>query len=67
MGTFSKSCDMTAEHIRKAMHTARGRIQGTGGAANLLGIQANTLRARMRKLGIRYGRTALRWEETPVT
>ena len=52
-----------AGHIRKAMRAARGKIQGAGGAADLLGIQPNTLRARMRKLGIPYGRSATRWEE----
>lgn len=52
-----------AEHIRKAMHAARGKIQGADGAAALLGIQPNTLRARMRKLAIAYGRSATRWEE----
>ena len=56
--------DVTAVHIRKAMHAARGKIQGAGGAAELLGLQANTLRARMRKLGIPYGRSATRWEDT---
>ena len=45
------------------MRAARGKVQGTGGAAELLGIQSNTLRARMRKLGISYGRAATRWEE----
>ena len=54
---------INAEHIRKAMRAARGKIQGTGGAAELLGVQANTLRARMRKLGISYGRAATRWED----
>ena len=54
---------VTAAHIRKAMHAARGKIQGAGGAAELLGLQANTLRARMRRLGIPYGRIATRWED----
>jgi len=47
-----------ADHIRVAMLRSYGRIQGSGGAAELLGLQPNTLRARMRKLGIAYGRTA---------
>jgi len=55
----------SAEHIRRAMHRARGKIQGAGGAAEILGVQANTLRARMRKLGICYGRKAQRWEDFP--
>lgn len=51
---------VTAEHIRQAMRTARGKIQGPGGAAELLSVEANTLRARMRALGIPFGRAAAR-------
>lgn len=58
---------INAEHIRKAMRAARGIIQGAGGAAELLGLQANTLRARMRKLGVPYGRAATHWEDCPRT
>ena len=59
---FPKLEAVDAEHIRKAMHVARGRIQGPGGAAELLGLQANTLRHRMRKLGIPFGLASNRWE-----
>jgi transcriptional regulator with GAF, ATPase, and Fis domain len=52
-----------AEHIRKVMRAARGKIQGPGGAAEQLGLQPNTLRARMRKLRIPYGRAAAQWDE----
>ena len=45
-----------AEHIRLALSMAEGRVQGPGGAAAMLGINASTLRARMRKLKIRFGR-----------
>jgi len=58
---------INAEHIRKAMHAARGKIQGAGGAAEILGLQANTLRARMRKLGVPYGRAATRWEDSAAS
>ena len=61
---FPKLSTVNADHIRKAMCLSRGKIKGTGGAAELLGLQDNTLRARMRKLGIPYGRTATRWEDT---
>jgi len=44
------------QHIQTALDMAGGRIQGTGGAAELLEINANTLRHRMRLLGIHYGR-----------
>lgn len=40
--------------IRQALQTADGRIGGPKGAAKLLGINANTLRGRMKKLGIPF-------------
>jgi hydrogenase-4 transcriptional activator len=43
-----------AEHIRRALAATRGRIEGPGGAAALLGINPHTLRARMRKLGVEW-------------
>jgi transcriptional regulator with GAF, ATPase, and Fis domain len=39
-------------HIERALSHCRGRIEGARGAAQLLGINPHTLRARMRKLGI---------------
>jgi transcriptional regulator with GAF, ATPase, and Fis domain len=44
------------QHIQTAMDIANGKIKGKGGAAELLQINANTLRHRMRILGIPYGR-----------
>lgn len=49
--------DVMAAHIRKAMETAGGRVEGRGGAAELLGVKPGTLRHRMRKMGIPFGRT----------
>jgi len=40
--------------IRQALQECNGRISGPKGAAQLLGINHNTLRARMRKLGIPF-------------
>ena len=40
------------EHIEKSLRAAQGRIEGPFGAAATLKINPNTLRARMRKLGI---------------
>lgn len=42
-------------HIGKVLKMARGKIHGPGGAAELLGINPNTLRGRMRHLGILHG------------
>ncbi len=43
-------------HIDKVLKIAKGKIHGPGGAAELLGINPNTLRGRMSKLGMIYGR-----------
>jgi transcriptional regulator with GAF, ATPase, and Fis domain len=43
-------------HIQKILDRTGGKIHGPGGAADLLGINASTLRNRMKKLGIVYGR-----------
>ena len=45
-----------AEHIRKALRRAGGKISGPGGAAEMLGVHPNTLRQRMDKMGIAYKR-----------
>lgn len=50
--------DAMREHIRKTLKKAGGKVQGPGGAADLLGIKPNTLRHRMRKLGIPFGKNA---------
>jgi DNA-binding NtrC family response regulator len=41
-----------ARHIEAALARTRGKIEGRGGAAELLGINPHTLRARMRKLRV---------------
>ena len=48
--------EMTVQHIRRALEMSGGKINGPGGAAQLLGLHPNTLRTRMNKLGIPYGR-----------
>ncbi len=41
-----------ARHIEAALARTRGKIEGPGGAAELLDINPHTLRARMRRLGV---------------
>jgi len=41
-------------HIRLALEQSKGKIHGHGGAAELLGINPNTLRNRMLKLGVPF-------------
>jgi DNA-binding NtrC family response regulator len=43
-------------HIKYALKLAKGKVEGAHGAAELLGINPQTLRARMKKLGVPYGR-----------
>ncbi len=52
--------EMISRHIRQTISMTNGKIHGPGGAAELLGINASTLRARMNKLGINYGKDSKR-------
>lgn len=45
-------------HLEDALVRCGGRIHGPGGAAEQLGINPSTLRSRLRKLGIPFGRAA---------
>jgi transcriptional regulator with GAF, ATPase, and Fis domain len=55
-GTFFTLDQAMARHIEAALVRTHGRVEGEGGAAKLLGINPHTLRARMRKLGLDWGR-----------
>jgi DNA-binding NtrC family response regulator len=46
------------KHIERALMITNGKIHGRGGAGELLGVNPNTLRHRMRKLGIPFGSDA---------
>jgi len=45
---------VTARHIRRVLGMTGGKIHGPGGAGELLGVNPNTLRYRMKKLGIPF-------------
>jgi transcriptional regulator with GAF, ATPase, and Fis domain len=53
---FASLDEMSTRHIRQALEKAGGKIYGPGGAAEILSINPSTLRKRMNKLGISYGR-----------
>jgi len=53
---FATLDQAVARHIETALARTRGRIEGRGGAAALLGVNPHTLRARMRKLGLDWQR-----------
>ena len=44
------------EHLSRVLGLAGGRINGPGGAAELLNINPSTLRQKLRKLGLPFGR-----------
>ncbi len=48
--------EVIVAHVKSVLNKTQGKIHGPGGAAELLGVNANTLRNRMNKLGIAYGR-----------
>jgi transcriptional regulator with GAF, ATPase, and Fis domain len=50
-----------AAHIRKVLEMCNGRVEGDKGAARRLNIHPSTLRKRMKKLNIAFGRKA-NWE-----
>ena len=47
-----------SRHIVRALRMTGGKIEGEGGAADLLGVNPRTLQSRMKKLGIPFGRKA---------
>jgi transcriptional regulator with GAF, ATPase, and Fis domain len=57
--------EMNARYIRQALKKAGGKIYGPGGAAQVLGINPSTLRKRMNKLEIPYGRKS--WRPDSIT
>ena len=48
--------EMSAQHITRILREAKGKVEGSNGAAEMLGVNPSTLRSRMKKLGIKYGR-----------
>jgi transcriptional regulator with GAF, ATPase, and Fis domain len=50
--------NIESQHIRMALEMAGGKVEGEKGAAVILGINPGTLRHRMRKMGILFGRAA---------
>ncbi len=53
-GQLQKLDEVMASHILRALKISSGIIHGPAGAAALLGVNPNTLRSRMEKLGISY-------------
>jgi len=47
---------VTRRHIEMVLRLADGKVNGPDGAAAMLKVHPNTLRKRMQKLGIAFGR-----------
>jgi DNA-binding NtrC family response regulator len=45
-----------SQHIRRVLAQCKGRVEGEKGAAKVLNIHPSTLRKRMKKLGVAFGR-----------
>ena len=56
-GSIHPLDEVMANHIQKALDQANGKVEGKNGAANMLRINPATLRGRMKKLNIAYGRS----------
>ena len=56
MPAHLKLDEVEARHIRQVMEMTGGKIEGKNGAATVLGMNPATLRYRMQKLGISFGR-----------
>ena len=48
--------DISRQHLQKILKLTRGKIHGADGAAAMLKLNPSTLRHRLRKLGITFGR-----------
>ncbi len=51
-GPLATLVEVEREHILKVLEATNGKVEGGGGAADLLGLAPSTLRSRMQKLGI---------------
>ena len=56
IGGYFRLDDVIFKHIEGVLNMTGGKINGPNGAAELLGVHPSTLRNRMKKLGIPYGR-----------
>ncbi|WP_422698838.1 helix-turn-helix domain-containing protein [Desulfosarcina cetonica] len=55
-----------ARHIQKALAVSNGKVEGRGGAAELLQINPRTLRHRMKKIGVPFGRMLKQKNHQPI-
>ncbi len=51
--------EIISQHLSRVLKITNGKINGADGAAALLGVNSSTLRNRMKKLGVSYGRNRM--------
>lgn len=51
--------EVTRHYLQKVLQITGGKVSGQGGAAELLAVNPHTLRSRLRKLGVPFGRGAI--------
>ncbi len=56
MENFPTLEEAVSSHIRQAMQITKGKIEGSVGLADLLKENPSTIRQKMRKLGIPFGK-----------
>lgn len=56
LGSPMQLDEVMARHIHKVLRLCNGQVEGEKGAARILDIHPSTLRKRMRKMGIVFGR-----------
>jgi transcriptional regulator with GAF, ATPase, and Fis domain len=47
--------NIVRDHLCKVLAATRGKIEGPGGAAEILALNPSTLRGKLRKYGIPFG------------
>ena len=52
IGDSTTLLEVERQHVKRVLHARHWRIEGVGGAAQVLGLRPSTLRSRMLKLGI---------------
>jgi len=48
---------LISDHIKNVVERTGGKVHGPGGAAEILGVNPSSLRNKMRKYGIKHGRS----------
>ena len=56
-GLIDNLDELISNHIKSVIERTNGKVHGPGGAAEILGVNPSSLRNKMRKYGIKHGRS----------